>query len=110
MKKLIWPGLLGIAILGFISIYRLLLPGDIPFADIPLVAKINTAIGVLGFFVASSGLGLMIAAVSEVSLRLMRRERPQFIRLVVSASAVCIGCLMVNYYWNWLSVVTAVPG
>lgn len=111
MKRyLIWAILVVIAIFGFFSIYHLLLPGDVPYADIPLVAKVNTAAGVLGFFLASSGLGLLVATVSDASLKLMRRQRLQLSRLVVAVSVVGVGVLMVRYYWNWLATVTAVSG
>lgn len=107
-KRFLWTVLGAAALFGFISIYRLLLPGDIPYPEIPMAAKVNTAIGVLGFFIASSGLGLLVAAISDVSLKLMRRQRPQIGRLIVVASAVGVGALMVIYYWNWLTVATAV--
>lgn len=94
------------ALLGFITFFNLLMPKDIPFSDIPISAKLNTALGVGGFFLAASGIGGFAAAVIGYVKCRLRQSEPTYTLMWISVLMVLGGVFMLRHYWLWLESVS----
>lgn len=102
-----WLTFVALALISFIAIHRLLLPSGVPYAEIPTEAKIYTSLGIVGFFTASAGVGVLLSGGARVIKNLMRRQQLQPKRMILGVALTAAGAIGVALYWNWLGLAVA---
>lgn len=90
-------------VLGFWSIYAVLLPSDVSRSDLPTAIKVTTAAGVLGGFLVLAGIGIVGAILEQV----VNGQRDQKKMLILAVVLLASGALLASYYWQWLTGVTS---